>query len=75
MGRSNKFGQKQELTNNDYSEIIIAYPILNMTTLNYILIKKKNNYMPDPRLAGAASLSFQYGRSVNKANVLVELFN
>ena len=29
---------------------------------------RTNNYIPDPPLAGAASLPFQYGEFVNKAN-------
>ena len=48
------------------------YSILNIRTL---LIKITNTYMPDPPLAGAASLSFQYGEFVNKANDAQSLHN
>ena len=44
----------------------IAYTtILNIRTLNLLLIKITNNYMPDAPFAGAASLSCQYGEFVN----------
>ena len=66
-GQIKKFGQMQELTNDDYTNIKL-YSILNVSTLNYILIKSTNNYMADSPLAGAVALSFQYGEFLNNAN-------
>ena len=55
----------QELTNYNYSDFK-----LSIRPLNLLLIKMNNNYMPDPPLAGAASLMFQHGEFVNKVNRL-----
>ena len=42
---------------------------IEYTAIEFITNKKEpDDYIPDPPLAGAASLSFQYGEFVNKAN-------
>ena len=52
-----------------------AYPILKIRPLNLLQIKKKQQlHMCDPPLAGAASISFQYGEFVNKANVILYIY-
>ena len=73
LGRSNKFRQMQELTNDDYTDIKLYYIFhidlhIELQIELQINIKSTNNYMPDPPCAGAASLSFQYGEFVSIAN-------
>ena len=66
LGRSNKFGQMQELTNNNYSDISLC----SIFHIEFFTNKKRtNNDILDPPFAGAAPLSFQYGEFVNMVNV------
>ena len=60
----------QESTNDNYTDS--PHSILNIRTLNYILIKCTNNYLPDAPFARAASSSFQYGEFENKVNTDIE---
>ena len=60
----------RELTNGDFTDIKLYY-IFHFEYKDielHISKKNTNNHMPDARFAGAASLSFQYGGFVNKAN-------
>ena len=58
---------------NNYSDIVL-YCIFHIEYNDIESIANKNNcmqlynYMPDAIVAGAASLSFQYGGFVNKTN-------
>ena len=40
LGNSNKFGQMQELTNDNFSDIKLFIPLLNIRLLDLLLIKK-----------------------------------
>ena len=72
LNKSSKFGQMQELTNDNYSEILcyIAYSILNIRSLNLVLIKKnqqlhsRSQYWNDNEAA--------HGGFVHKANSWLE---
>ena len=77
LDKSNKFGHMQELTNDNYSEIklYIAYSILNIRPLNFVLIKKnqqlhsRSQYWNDNEAAPAN------GRFVNMANEKIKLMH
>ena len=59
LSKSNTFGQMQELTNENNSDIKL-YSILHIRSMNLLLIKKESTItFPDLPLAGAASLSFK----------------
>ena len=54
LDKSNKFGQMQELTNGNYSEIklcrpYIAYSVLNIRPLNLVLIKNNHQLHSRPQ--------------------------
>ena len=58
----------QELTNDNYSYTKL-YSIFHIEyKATECITNKKEETIHDPPLAGAASLSFQYGEFVNKAN-------
>ena len=68
LDKSNKFGQMQELTNDNYSEIYVAYSVLNIRPLNLVLIKKNQQLHSRSQYWNDNEAPPANGRFVNKAN-------
>ena len=72
LDKSNKFGQMQELTNDNYSEIklcsIFHIFILNIRPLNLVVIKKNQQLHSRPLYWNNNEAAPANGGFVNKAN-------
>ena len=73
-GHANKAVEAGVHTSFVHSSIIVNSIIRPLNVLPGTNKKCTNNHIPDPPLAGAASLSFQYREFVNKANFSTLIF-